>query len=443
MDRLLDRAYGESQRLKRIKVLINPYGGAGKAAKLYARDIEPIFAAAQCDVDVEHTAYRGHAVEIAEKLDENDYDVIATCSGDGLPHEVFNGLARKPNAIEALHKVAVVQLPCGTGNAMSWSLNGTGSCSVAALNLVKGLRTPLDLASVTQGHRRTVSFLSQSIGLVADVDLGTDNIRWMGSASFTYGFLVRLLGKRVYPCEIAIKTEVADKASCKAHYAAAVTRGRIGAGIGTRHSSNSALIPTRTGLPDLQYGTAQDDLPPDWTLLPYPKLGNFYSGNMSIMAESAPFFPAALPSDGLLDLITIDGDISRISAITLLFAVEKGTFFDNPHVNARKVSAFRVIPRFGKWDPMYGRHGVLRKSKFGRSLTTVGIRGAGHDSGARRDGGYISIDGEKIPFEPFQVEVHQGLGTVLSRSGFVYESAGPSGWESMAAPIETADHAPA
>ena len=165
-------------------------------------------------------------VEIAEKIDESRYDVIASCSGDGLPHEVFNGLARKPNASEALRKVAVVQLPCGTGNAMSWNLNGTGSCSMAALCIVKGLRTPLDLASITQGEKRTISFLSQSVGIVAESDLGTDNVRWMGSARFTYGFFVRLLGKTVYPCEIAIKTEIADKAGCKAHYKAEIAKGR-------------------------------------------------------------------------------------------------------------------------------------------------------------------------------------------------------------------------
>ena len=40
--RLLARAYGPSQRNKRIKLLINPFGGVGKAEKLYPKEIEPI-----------------------------------------------------------------------------------------------------------------------------------------------------------------------------------------------------------------------------------------------------------------------------------------------------------------------------------------------------------------------------------------------------------------
>lgn len=377
--KLLDRAYGASQRNKRIKVLINPFGGAGKAAKWYGRDIEPIFAAARCEVDLEKTHYQGHAVEIAEKLDISAFDVIASCSGDGLPHEVFNGLGKKENAVEALSKVAVVQLPCGTGNAMSWNLNGTGSTSVAALCIVKGLKTPLDLISITQGDRRTLSFLSQSVGIVAESDLGTDNIRWMGSARFTYGFLVRLLGKTLYPCDLAVKVEIGDKPSIKGHY--------------REELANKASLEERRaeylteGRPPLRYGSIKDDLPSDWNLLPYDNLGNFYAGNMAYMAADTNFFPAALPSDGCLDLVTIDGDISRMSAIQCLLAVDKGTFFDIPHVTVRKISGYRIIPK-GQKD------------------------------------GYISIDGEKVPFEPFQAEVHRGLGTVLSKSGHIYEAKG-------------------
>ena len=188
VERLLDRAYGEAQRRKRIKMLINPVGGQGKADKYYTRDIEPVLAAARCELDVEKTKYQGHGGDIAKSIDLNAYDAIACCSGDGLPHEVFNGLGKRENGGEALRKMAVVHLPCGSGNAMSWNLNGTGSPSMAALCIVKGVRMPLDLVSVTRGDERYLSFLSQAIGLVAESDLNTENLRWMGPARFTYGY---------------------------------------------------------------------------------------------------------------------------------------------------------------------------------------------------------------------------------------------------------------
>ena len=376
--KLMDRAYGASQMKKRIKLLINPFSGSGKAPKWYLRDIEPIFAAARCQIDVERTQFSGHGVEIAEKLDIDAYDVIASCSGDGLPHEVFNGLGRKPDAARALSKIAVVNLPCGSGNAMSWNLNGTGSPSLAALCTVKGIKTPLDLISITQGDKRYLSFLSQSVGIVAETDLGTEHLRWMGEARFTYGFLIRLLRKTVYPCDLAVKLEIPTKSQIKEHY--------------RRELSNHAPSDSRRdldpepGLPSLKHGSINSPLSSDWTLIPCNNLGNFYAGNMAFMAASSNFFPASLPNDGCLDLITVDGDISRSAAFNCMIAIGKGTFFDLPLVNYRKISAYRITPKQKK--------------------------------------GYVSIDGERVPFEPFQAEVHQGLGTVLSRSGHLYEAKG-------------------
>ena len=437
-DHVLERAYSAAPRGRKIKVLINPFGGAGKAQHLYTKDIAPLFEAAGCTVDVQRTTHKGHAIEIAAGLDIDAYDVLACASGDGLPMECFNGLARKRNAAEALRKVAVVQLPCGTGNAMSWNLFGTGEPSVAALSIIKGVRTPLDLASITQGDKRTLSFLSQSLGIVAESDLGTENIRWMGEFRFTFGFLVRLLGKTLYPVDYAVKTEIEDKQDIKKHYAQEVAR--------LKHQQlhlddmldKETEAQTGLGLPPLRHGTINDPLPKHedsgWTRLEsYPNLGNLYCGNMCYMAADAPFFPASLPNDGMMDLVNIDGDISRLRAVKLLLAVADGTFFDEDVVRVRKISAVRVIPRFGR--PMmeaseqdHTATGVSptstqKPSKLQNILKKV--------SGSSGKTGYFSVDGEKLPFEPFQIEVHRGLGTVLSRVPGIYEYEGPKGWNDV------------
>ncbi|KAI8941441.1 hypothetical protein NX059_002663 [Plenodomus lindquistii] len=382
IERLLDRAYGASQRRKRVKVLINPFGGQGGALKMYHKSIAPIFAAARCELDVEKTQHNGHGVEIAQDLDIEAYDVVACASGDGIPHEVWNGLGKRPDAARALVKIAVAQLPCGSGNALSLNLNGTDDPSLAALAVVKGLRTPLDLASITQGDRRYLSFLSQSVGIVAETDLATEHLRWMGSARFTWGFLVRLLSKTIYPADIAVKVEHANKSAVRDAY-------RLEASKPPRDTDDRSIPTIDAGLPDLKYGTINDALPSDWELVPHPHLGNFYAGNLSYMSPDANFFPAALPSDGCLDLVRIRGDIARHTAIQTLLSVENNTFFDLPHVDYQKVAAYRIIPH-------------------------------------KRDGkeGYISIDGERVPFEGFQVEVHKGLGTVLSKGGRVCEAVG-------------------
>lgn len=114
---------------------------------------------------------------------------------------------------------------------------------------------------------------------------------------------------------------------------------------------------------------------------------------MAYMAPDANFFSAACVNDGLMDLVCIDGDISPAKSIQLLLSVEAGHFFESPLVSYRKISAYRIIPRNQK-------------------------------------DGFISIDGERVPFEAFQAEVHQGLGTVLSKRG-VFEAPGPRDWDKV------------
>ncbi|KAJ5793968.1 hypothetical protein N7457_000567 [Penicillium paradoxum] len=380
---LLDVAYGKALRGKRLKVLVNPFGGKGTAASLYQRHAAPVFAAAKCQVDVQHTEYRGHAIEIAEKLDIDAYDAVVCCSGDGLPYEVFNGLGKRPDARKALAQTAVALLPCGSGNGLTWNAFGTGSVSIAALGIVKGLRTPLDLISISQKDSLTLSFLSQSFGIVAECDLGTENIRWMGAQRFTYGFLVRLLRQTIWPCDLAVKVEIGDKEEIKKHYAKWSTSPEE-QDADSKRFEIAAMSP---GLPELKYGTVLDKLSPDWEIIPGETMGNFYAGNMAIMSKDTNMFPATLPNDGLMDVITIDGTVSRSKALTLMTEVPSGRFFDMPEMHLRKASAFRLVPH--------------------------------------QKEGYLSIDGERIPFEAFQAEVHQGLGTILTKSGRFYEAPGP------------------
>ncbi|KAG5984627.1 hypothetical protein E4U55_003960 [Claviceps digitariae] len=384
---VLARAYHGSQLQRRAFVVVNPESGPGTALRKWKNDVLPLFEAARMVLEVATLKKGGEATELAEKIDLEKYDTIVACSGDGTPHEIFNGLAKRPDAARALSQMAVSHIPCGSGNAMSCNLYGTHRAAPAALAIIKGRVTPLDLISITQGDRRFVSFLSQSLGIVAESDLGTEHLRWMGGTRFEVGVLMRVFRRRCYPCDLAVKVEVSDKKDIKTHYK---QRASEHAAQDTQDTAttNGVTDADTTGLPPLKYGTVQDPLPEGWELVKYDKIGNFYCGNMAYMAPAANFFPAALASDGCMDLVTINGDLSPITATKVLYSVETGKFFDNTHVQYKKISAYRIIPR-------------------------------------DQQDGYISIDGEQVPFEPFQAEIHQGLGRVISKRG-VYEASGPS-----------------
>lgn len=289
------RSYGKAKQAKRAYVLINPHAGPGEADKLFDREARPILEAARMQLTVVTTTHSEHAVDLAQNMDLDAFDVVVACSGDGLPHEVFNGLGRRADARRALARMPVVMLPCGSGNGMACNLYGTHRPSLAALAIVKGVDTPLDLVSVTQGSQRKLSFLSQSLGLIADLDITTENMRWMGSTRFTVGFFWLVWKKTLYPCDLAVKVEIDHKDRVREHYKSMVTGGSgdNGEDAGQKSDRESDAARTATpgqdengGLPPLKYGTVQDKLPEDWELIEHDKLWSFYCGNVSVLSST-------------------------------------------------------------------------------------------------------------------------------------------------------------
>lgn len=321
-DTLLDRAYGPAQRRKRAYVLVNPHAGPGGAQKKWDHEVEPIFKAARMALTVHTTTSSGEAVDLAANMNIDEFDIIVPCSGDGLPHEVFNGLGKRPDARRALQKIAVAHVPCGSGNALACNVFGTHKVSLAALAIVKGVPTPMDLISITQGGKRFLSFLSQTLGIMAEADLGTEHLRWMGEHRFTYGVVTRILKKRVYPCDLYVKMEIDHKDGVREHYkrerensssvgvGGDVDKLTTSTGTPTRNGHGSISVTTESdtevpsarsedGLPPLRYGTVQDKLPEDWEKIEADQVGNFYCGNVSHFSSS-PSLQSPLLSQGFL-----------------------------------------------------------------------------------------------------------------------------------------------
>lgn len=367
---IMDHAYGSARPGKRILVLINPHGGQGKAEAIYRRHAAPIFAAARCTTDIVITKRRNHATEIARDVDVAKYDAVVCCSGDGLPHEVLNGFAKRPDCQKVLKTLPLCQLPCGSGNAMAVSLFGHPSPSLAALSIVKGCPMPLDLMYMTQGATTSLSFLSQSYGIVADCDLGTENLRWMGGIRFDLGVLVKTVSGTTYPCEIAVKYVHRDVSQAKAYYERHVDG----------HSEeDSSLVDPFTdslALPPPRLGTVNDPLSDDWQKLHLESLSMFYVGNMPYMSATALMFPYALPNDGTLELLHWETSIGRVNSLNTLLDVEKGNHVNNPKISYSKIEAYRLTPKITK--------------------------------------GYLSVDGESFPLEPYQVEIWPRAACTLS-----------------------------
>ncbi|KAI9503226.1 ATP-NAD kinase-like domain-containing protein [Coemansia spiralis] len=178
-------------------VLINPISGKRKSLKIFETVVKPIFEIGCMSYTLQITNTPGHAAELAENEDLSAYTSIITVSGDGLLHEVLNGLLRRKDW--AKYKTLPLGIiPTGTGNGLAKSADCLWP-EQASVAVVKGESRLLDIMSATLASGRVeYCFLSMTWGLIADIDIESERMRWAGSARLDLYGTIRLMNLRYY-----------------------------------------------------------------------------------------------------------------------------------------------------------------------------------------------------------------------------------------------------
>lgn len=367
-EKVLKKAYGTLNIKPRVLVVVNPHGGQGHASHIYHKRVLPVLRAAHAQVTFMETTHAEHAVEIAKDLNIDNYDIIACCLGDGIPHEIVNGLYMRPDRQRAFDTIAITQLPCGSGNAMTWSTHGTSDPVDATLSMLKLTRVKADAMAVTQldlnGNPVTkLSFLTQTYGVIADADIGTEHLRWMGALRFDIATAKGILSRATFPCDLYVDNVCDDK-----------------------HELVRALAPTAAPSPapspasdpyQLLGPPLDKPVPSLWTKVPgTDKLNVLYAGKYPYISKDVLFFPTARPDDGTMDLLITLTNLSVMDMNSMFSKVHTGEHIYHDKLGYSKVRSYRLIPH------VKGTH-------------------------------YLSVDGESFPLEMMQVEVMPQALTVL------------------------------
>ena len=102
--------------------MLNPFGGRGLAPRKW-EEAKQLFDHCHIDVQLKHTERAGHAFDIGkDELKPGDYDGIITISGDGLIHELVNGIMSRPDRQELFDSLTLGFIPAGTGNGLIKSI---------------------------------------------------------------------------------------------------------------------------------------------------------------------------------------------------------------------------------------------------------------------------------------------------------------------------------
>ena len=348
---------------KSVLVIINPASGTKIAIKMFNEVLKPSLESNNISYELIKTQYAGHAKEIVQKKNFKEYRGLVIISGDGLLHEVFNGLYALPEWEKVVKDVPVGIMPGGSGNALNCSLlhqmkqpfdgmNNLGT-NGALENVIGGLthetKTGLDFIEVETDGMKLLTFLGVTVGLIADVDLGTEFLRFLGYIRAYLAVIFRIIFPKSYYLKLSYLPLSLDK------------EGRP--------------IPVSPDSSKLDLPNLHEPVPKDWIA----EEGEYYMvyiTKCSLIDPITLLVPDSKLDDGVLWLVIISPSLTRKEMIQWLLNTEHGGHVGKSGVRLIPIQAFRIEP--------------------------VGTEGL------------LSIDAEKYEFGPVQGQLLPMKGNLLS-----------------------------
>ncbi|KAJ1954681.1 Sphingosine kinase 1, partial [Dipsacomyces acuminosporus] len=180
-----------------VLLMLNPVSGRRKALKIFETIVKPMFEIGCTPYTLKISESPSHTSEIVLSADLSQYTSIVTVSGDGLLHDALNGLVSRKDWPK-YRDMPLGVIPAGSGNGLAKSLDCIWP-EQATVSVIKAHARPLDVMSVTLGSGITkYCFLSATWGLMADIDIESERMRWAGPARFDLYGMLRLMKLRYY-----------------------------------------------------------------------------------------------------------------------------------------------------------------------------------------------------------------------------------------------------
>ena len=227
------------------------------------------------------TAHCGHARELATNLDLSGYDGFLTIGGDGTFHEVVNGMLQRPDG----KNVPIGVIPGGSGNSVLHDL-GLTDPKTSAQAIVSGHTRFIDTVRVDNNQEVIYSINLIGWGLVTDVGKRAELLRWLGPSRYTISSIIEILLRKNRRAKLIVDGKILVD-----NFTFIVACNSIHVGKGMKMAPNAKL------------------------------------------------------DDGLIDLLVVDGDITRQRLFSVLPKLFDGTHINEPEVEYHQASSFSLIPQ--------------------------------------------------------------------------------------------------
>ena len=190
------RLYLGRQPCKDIFVVINPSSGVGNAKSIYNQYVNPLLLAAGYNPQIYETKLQLDATNIISNMNLNNLDAILCVGGDGLLHEIVDGLLKNKNPNARLTPLMII--PGGSANGISSSIAYSQKCNIKTSSICNLLVTALvngktinsDIVLLKQPVNQdcipvlTPLVQSLSLGLVSDIDIESEYYKFLGKFRF-------------------------------------------------------------------------------------------------------------------------------------------------------------------------------------------------------------------------------------------------------------------
>ncbi len=189
---------------RRLLLMVNPASGTRRGRMALAQ-VQPVFAAADVELDICITERAGHARRLAQTLDLAGYHGICLIGGDGTVHEVVSGLLERGQPVS----IPLGIIPAGTGNDVAKQL-GISSPLQAARRIIAGCTSPFDVAKVEAGGQTDYCVTIVGWGGVADINCAAERLRRLGPPRYAVAALWHILFAKRRRARLLLDDQILD-----------------------------------------------------------------------------------------------------------------------------------------------------------------------------------------------------------------------------------------
>jgi sphingosine kinase len=186
--------------IKHLQIVVNSASGTKNTDSILEK-ICSLFTKANIDFRIEKPINVAATRQFIQEIDLSSFDGLVIVGGDGTIHDVINSLMSRKDDNKGI-KIPIGIIPSGTGNGLSKSIlevSGEAYDPVnAAFLIVKGKTKSIDLMLTQQNNQIYYSILSLSWGLISDVDVESEKLRFLGSLRNDLYAIIRIMFLKSY-----------------------------------------------------------------------------------------------------------------------------------------------------------------------------------------------------------------------------------------------------